>query len=285
MSDPRITPFNGRVAHVSLKGKVDAERFVEGEMMQVDVNVTALNRAPTGPMDRELLYGQAFLVLDAVSDDFVYGISKRDAYCGWINRSALRPFRPPTHRVAVRETLVCEKTDIKAPQERTSLFFGSEVCVDEENDGWSRINLAGKTGYLPSLCLALVDRPEGRPVDVARLFRGVPYVWGGNSGRGIDCSGLIQASYLACGVACPGDSDLQMNMNGRVLNDEECLQAGDLLFWRGHVAMATGPTAMTHATAHCMAVVEERTETAIERIAATDTGPVTLRLRPSLQRG
>ena len=109
------------------------------------------------------------------------------------------------------------------------------------------------------------------------FFLGHAYVWGGNSGRGIDCSGLVQAALLACGIPCPGDSDLQEAMPGTV---PDTPAPGDLIFWKGHVAMVSGENAIIHANAHHMAVVEEPMDEAIARIGASDTGPVTSMLRP-----
>ena len=105
-------------------------------------------------------------------------------------------------------------------------------------------------------------------------------MWAGNSGFGIDCSGLVQVAMGAGGLACAPDSDLQAAMPGEHLVEDAVLEPGDLIFWKGHVAMATGPEMMIHANAHHMMVVEEEIGSAIARIAATDTGPVTLRLRP-----
>ncbi|MEO9823393.1 MAG: NlpC/P60 family protein [Paracoccaceae bacterium] len=278
MSDPRITPFNGRVAHVSLKGQVEAERFVEGEVLRVTHVIADLCRAPHGRRDRQLLSGQSFRVFD-VQDEWAFGVSEYDGYCGWVVYGALFASEPSTHRVWSRESFWRPEPDLKYDALDVPKYLGSEVRVFHTVDNWSCV---GPEQYMPSAHLRPVTDFDNDPVAVARRLLGAPYVWGGNSGRGIDCSGLVQSAFRACDVSCPGDSDLQMNMPGVALDEGEPLQAGDLLFWKGHVAMATGPEAMIHANAHHMAVVEELTMPAIERIAASDTGPVTLRLRPSV---
>jgi len=125
-----------------------------------------------------------------------------------------------------------------------------------------------------------VSKHARDPIEVARLFLGTPYLWGGNSGRGIDCSGLVQAAFHDCGFACPGDSDLQEAMPGERLGEDVELVSGDLIFWRGHVALVAGQDMLIHTNAHHMNTVEEPVADAVARIAASDTGPVTSRLRP-----
>ena len=288
--DPRTTPFNGCVAHVSLKDQVEAERFVDGEPMAIQIAVTNLLRQPKGPKDREVLCGEVFHVLDMPKNDpngYAYGYLEKDGYCGYIFADFLHAIDAPTHVVSVRETYRKETPDLKAFERHFPLYFGSKVRVLENDGEWSKLGLklGGRKSdrvfdyYVPSCHLKPIGHRWDDPIEVARLFLGTPYVWGGKSGRGIDCSGLVQVALLACGMACPGDSDLQAKMAGTHLGDDDALQPGDLLFWKGHVAMATGSDTMLHANAHHMAVVEEPIEPAIERIAATD-GPVTLRLRP-----
>ena len=291
MSDPRTTPFNGRVAHVSLKGHLEAERFVTGKTVQVSLGVAALYRDPGGAMDRELLFGEGFCVLDyAKSDDaaYVYGFALRDGYCGYLHGGAIVEPQTPTHVVTVRETYAKATPDLKVADVLTPLFFGALVTSEGVDGAWSRTRRrtsaidpdAWSHAYLPTAHLRPINAPETDPVDVARRFLGTPYLWGGNSGRGIDRSGLVQAAMHACGWMCPGDSDLQEAMAGRDLVESDPFEPGDLIFWNGHVAMATGTDTMIHANAHHMMVVEEPIAPAIARIAATETGKVTRRLRP-----
>ncbi|MGI9394228.1 MAG: NLP/P60 hydrolase, partial [Boseongicola sp.] len=186
MSDPRLTPFNGRVAHVSLEGQVDAERFSAGEQMQIALTKAPLLRMPDGPMDRELLFGRKFLVLDAESaDPWVYGIADRDGYCGWVHGKMLSNVQPATHKVAVRESYFKATPDLKATERTFPAFLGSEVSVSGTVGDWSRVGngLAStsdqQTFYLPSCHLRPVSEHAHDPVDVARLFLGTPYLWGG----------------------------------------------------------------------------------------------------------
>ena len=125
-------------------------------------------------------------------------------------------------------------------------------------------------GYVPQVHLSKIGALLPDPVSVAELFIGTPYLWGGNSRLGIDCSGLVQAALLAGGMPCPGDSDQQMAALGTLLAPGTAPQRGDLLFWKGHVAMVVDAKTIIHATGHPMAVVFEPLESAIDRIKAQE---------------
>jgi cell wall-associated NlpC family hydrolase len=132
-------------------------------------------------------------------------------------------------------------------------------------------------GFVPKSHLREADRHFSDPVTVAQLHFGVPYLWGGNSSRGIDCSGLIAAGLTACDIPCLGDSDLQRDTLGASFIGP--YRRGDLVFWDGHVGMMVDEETLIHANAHHMATAYEPVERAILRIAAQDGGPVLTRKR------
>lgn len=274
MSDRRLLAFSGRVADDALRGQVAAEVFVTPERMGL-VTGHWLHEAPDGGIDRELLFGDAFDVIER-RGEWAFGRSAKDGYCGWVEMAWLGDWQKPTHRVAVRTTWGYGAPDFKIPR-TLPLHMSSGVRVLTGREGWAEIAVSAGSLWVPSHHLA-----EGPldPVSAARAFVGTPYVWAGNSGFGLDCSGLVQVAMHAGGFACAPDSDLQAAMPGERLSDNVALEPGDLIFWKGHVAMATGPETMIHANAHHMMVVEEPIAAAVARIVATETGPVTLRLRP-----
>ncbi|NND42181.1 MAG: C40 family peptidase [Silicimonas sp.] len=274
MTDRRLLAFSGRVADEALRGTVEAEDFVVPERMAL-VATHWLHESPDGGIDRELLFGDAFDVIER-RGDWAFGRSAKDGYCGWVETAWLGPWVAPTHRIGVRTTWGYSGSDFKLPR-ILPLHMTSGVCVEEEQDGWTRFAAQGGSLWVPSdhVTDAALDM-----VTAARALLGTPYVWAGNSGFGIDCSGLVQVAMNAAGWACPGDSDLQEAMEGEALEDRDALEEGDLIFWKGHVAIATGPETMIHANAHHMMVVEEAITPAIVRIAANGGGPVTSRLRP-----
>ena len=272
MSDPRLTPANGRVAAERLRGQVQAARFVAGETRRVAVPVADLDGSPGGMRDRQLLWGEAVTVYE-LREGMAFVEAARDGYVGYISEVSLGPSRAPTHRVSVPATHVYRDDDMKSPDLR-HLSFGALVTVEaERRKFWET-----PEGYIPKPHLRPLDRPFTDPAAVAQLHFGVPYLWGGNSVLGIDCSGLVQAALLACGMACPGDSDLQQAV-GAAIPEGEPLRRGDLLFWKGHVAMAVDEGTMIHANAHHMAVAYEGIEQGILRIRAQGDGEVIARRR------
>jgi cell wall-associated NlpC family hydrolase len=270
--DRRLTPANGRVAAERLRGLVQADRFVAGEARRVAVPVADLDGSPGGSRDRQLLCGEGVTVYE-VRDGIAFVEAHRDGYVGYVSEVSLGPARAPTHRVAVPATHLYRDDDMKSPDLR-HLSFGALVTVEAEG----RKFWETPEGYIPKPHLRPLDRPFTDPAAVAQLHFGVPYLWGGNSTLGIDCSGLVQASLLACGLACPGDSDLQRTM-GAAIGDGHALRRGDLLFWKGHVAMAVDEATMIHANAHHMAVAYEAIDAGLQRIKAQGDGELLARRR------
>ncbi len=269
MSDPRLLASNGRVAHLSLRGQVKAERFVEGRMMRVSATVAPLFDAPDGGRrQRELVLHERFLVLEERGAR-VFGRAGRDGYVGWMPGAVLAPDPGAmTHVVAARQSYLCPEPVVKNSAAIVPVSFGSAFRVVALHDGdrWAEVaRLEGARAFVPAAHLRPLDRPEADPVAVALRFLGTPYHWGGNSGFGIDCSGLVQAALLACGMECPGDSDLQRHL-GCALPQGAAVRRGDLFFWPGHVALAVDAGQLLHANAHHMAVVQEPIADAVARI-------------------
>ena len=158
-------------------------------------------------------------------------------------------------------------------RERMSLSHGARVTVTGEAGRFAETPL----GFVPRVHLAPLERPEADPVAVAERFLGAPYLWGGNSAFGIDCSGLVQAALAACGIACPGDTDMQESLGDAA---QGAPRRGDLLFWKGHVALVRDAETLIHANAHHMAVTVEEIAAVTDRIAAAGEGPVTAHRRP-----
>ncbi|NVO55995.1 C40 family peptidase [Rhodobacteraceae bacterium B1Z28] len=235
--------------------------------------VVDLLRRPNGPRDRQLLYGDTVKVAEA-TEGWSRVISDKDDYSGWLLSDQLGPEVPETHSIAAPATHAYEQADMKS-RDLTSLSFGSKVQALSEHGRFLETEL----GFIPAIHTAPISGRQADPVSVAELFLGTPYLWGGNSRFGLDCSGLVQVGLLACGCACPGDSSDQERELGLVVPEGSPAKRGDLLFWKGHVAWVAGDNVLLHANAHHMAVAFEPMDQAIARILAQGDGPVTAHKR------
>ena len=238
----------------------------------ISVPVADLRRAPGGARDRQLLMGDGVIVLN-VKDGWAEVTATRDGYRGYLPEDVLGT-GTPTHRVSAHATHLYPEPDFKTP-ERLSLSHGARLAVLSAGPRFAET----PQGHVPLAHLSPLETVESDPVAVAALYLGTPYLWGGNSVFGIDCSGLVQAGCLACGIPCPGDSGPQEVTLGTVLPEDAPLRRGDLLFWKGHVAWVADPDTLLHANAHHMAVAYEPIAEAIARIQAQGDGAVTSRKR------
>ncbi|PZX15031.1 cell wall-associated NlpC family hydrolase [Palleronia aestuarii] len=276
MSDRRLTPANGRVAAAHLRGLVEAASFVEGEAAAVAVPVCDLWPDPGArSRDRQLLLGEGVTVFER-AEGMAFVRADRDGYVGYVAEGDLGPPVQATHVVGVPATHLYPEPDFKRPA-AARLSFGARLRVVAATERFFETT-AGL--HVPRVHLRPANRPFTDAASVAQLFFGVPYLWGGNSIDGIDCSGLVQAALLAIGHPCPGDSDLQQGAVGARLAEDAALERGDLLFWKGHVAMAVDAEVLIHANAHHMAVAYEPVEAAVSRIEGQGDGPVLARRRP-----
>jgi hypothetical protein len=278
--DPRRHAYRDDLAAAGLSQIVTAPRYAEPLAMQVKIAAAPLRRAPDARLgyETELVAGEIFDVYDR-ANGFAWGQARRDGYVGYCAEDALGPLLPAaTHRVADLRAFLYPAASMKATP-LGFLPYGSEIAVLAEDAGYARTPF----GFVFAKHLRpLAERPTD-PVAEAERFLGIPYLWGGKSSLGLDCSGLVQTVCSACGMDAPRDSDMQEQELGAPLampNDPASLPRGALLFWPGHVALSQGEGRMIHATAFFMSVVSEEITPALHRIEQQGPGLRTVRMLP-----
>jgi cell wall-associated NlpC family hydrolase len=269
--DPRLTPLRDGIASRSLEGVLPAEVYLDPRPMACAAPAAGIHRAPDAASEQmdQLLFGEVFEVLEE-EGAFVFGQARRDGYCGFVEAAKLAPRGPaPTHRVAAIRTYAFAEPAIKS---KASGPYSINSLVHVETVDGKLAKVAG-AGWMTAAHLAPIGVFESDWAAVAERFAGAPYLWGGRESLGLDCSGLAQAALFACGLACPRDADLQEQL-GRAIDRAE-FGRGDLVFWKGHVAIGLDAERIVHANGHHMAVAIEPLDEALARIRANSFGEAT----------
>ena len=274
--DPRITPARPDLAAAHLRGKVQAPRFVEGTAQEVIVGIAPLRKDPShdAPLLTEALYGERVTIYETDEEGWAWGQLDVRQVC------RLAAGRRTARAASVADPQGRGAADIHIPRTVDQAAAGRRAAARRAGGGHcgSRTALPSRRpgGFVPKQpsCASRPIEPDF--VAVAERFVGTPYLWGGKSSLGIDCSGLVQVALTACGVACPRDSDMQEAAVGKPANLAG-LQSGDLIFWKGHVAIARGRNSLIHANAFHMAVTIEPVAEALARIAAAGSQVTSVR--------
>jgi cell wall-associated NlpC family hydrolase len=282
--DPRLNAYREDLADARLKGKVAAPRFVDGERRRVVADQAPLKgmSAAEAPLASEVLRGEAFVVFDETDEGWAWGQLETDGYVGYVPSGALGAIDPgPTHRVHALRTFLYPGPDLKLPH-RGTLSLGVRLTIAGSADTRDvrYLLLAAGAGAVVATHVEPLAAPAASDfVAVAERFVGVPYLWGGRSSLGLDCSALVQLALAAAGKGAPRDSDLQEAMLGSAIDGgiQAPLRRGDLVFWRGHVAIMIDGEYMIHAGSEAMAVVIEPLRAAVERMEGTAGPPTSVR--------
>ncbi|WP_411034721.1 NlpC/P60 family protein [Shinella sp. BYT-45] len=267
LPDRRLNAYRPDLAEEALQGTVTAVRYVAGVPARVAVPVAALRPRPdeAAGIDTQVLFGEDVRVLDR-ADGWAWVKSDFDGYVGYLPEPALdASATSATHVVAVPRTFVYTGADLRTPA-AFSLSIGSRLTVvgESETRGTRYLTLEGGQSVVAGHCLPIGVAASDDYVCVAARFLETPYLWGGRSGFGLDCSALVQLSMMMTGRSVPRDSDMQAASLGTPVAREE-LRRGDLVFWKGHVAIMEDERTILHANGHTMSVAREPLATAIER--------------------
>ncbi|WP_293907063.1 NlpC/P60 family protein [Phenylobacterium sp.] len=271
--DPRITPWRDGIAARSLEGVLEAEVYLDPKAMSCGAAAAAIRSAPdaNGEQMDQMLFGERFEVLEE-EGAWLFGQAARDGYVGFVEAAAMQPAGPlPTHRVAAIRTYAFAEASIKS-RARGPYSINSLVAVEAVEGHLAKVTGAG---WMTAAHLAPIGTSEDDWAAVAERFLGAPYLWGGRESLGVDCSGLVQQALFACGRACPRDAD-QQEVLGTAIEAAD-FGRGDLVFWKGHVAIGLGDGRIVHANGHHMATAIEPLSEAIERIAASGSKPTAYR--------
>ena len=271
-ADPRITPLRDGIASESLEGLLKAEVYLEPKLKTCALAAAAIRREADADSEQvdQLLFGEGFEVIEEAEHGFLWGQARRDGYVGFVEAARLGPPGPaPTHRVSALRTYAFAQNSIKS--RASGPFSQGALVAVEEADG--RLCRVAGAGWMAACHLSPIGVFENDWAAVAERYLGAPYLWGGRESLGLDCSALVQQALYACGRACPRDTDQQAALGRSIARGD--FGRGDLVFWKGHVAMGLDADRIVHANAHHMMVAIEPLATAIERIAETPTGEPT----------
>lgn len=255
--DPRLTPVMGDIAAAHLRGRINAQRYVEGVKLQAAAPAIGVHREPSLESEQmnQLLLGETAIIYD-VRGSWGWGQSLHDDYVGWMSLADMTSdVREPSRRIRALRSIIYAEPDLRAPA-LMSAPMNARIALSAAGGEGAFLPVA-RGGWIVASHLVGLDHTGGDYVAIAQAFLGTPYLWGGRCSMGIDCSGLVQSALGGAGQACARDTDMQLDSLGRELRGDERPARGDFAFWKGHVAILIDERMVVHADGRTMAVVIE----------------------------
>jgi cell wall-associated NlpC family hydrolase len=283
LPDPRLNLYRSDLAADYLRGRVEAPRYVAGEGFQITAPHLPLRRSPRpdAPLETEGLFGETLMLYDS-REGWGWVQLSRDGYVGYAPVEGLSAgIVAPTHQITALRTYIYPAPDIKLPP-LAQLSLNARVSAKGEADEF--LSLSGG-GFVFAEHAATLNVFAGDFVAVAEAFLGTPYLWGGRTSLGVDCSGLVQLALEAAGFEVPRDTDMQAETIGEPIPRFGPYRRGDLVFWRGHVGIMTSPQVLLHANAFHMQVAREPLSQAETRIAHAGEQVSVVKRLPALSAG
>jgi cell wall-associated NlpC family hydrolase len=279
--DRRLNAYRDDLANVALKDTVSAQRYVEGQPARVIAHFADVYDRPEvgAGLQTQILHGHDIDVFDSGGDNdgngngnWAWVQNKADGYVGYLRRELIEPTSPtgssPTHMVTAPRTFLYSETDLKSPRCGYRSMGSKLVVVDQATTRGTDYAILDSGEALIANHLIKIGDWLSDPVSVAETLLHTPYLWGGSTGFGIDCSGLVSIAYMLCGRSVLRDSDMQAASIGEVIPlDTDQLRRGDLVFWKGHVGMMANGQNLLHANGNTMNVALEPLADAIKRIS------------------
>lgn len=269
--DPRLTPARTDLAAAHLRGNVEAAAFAEARKAQVSRAIVGLFKYPDEPSGQQtqILFGETFSAYEE-RDGWVWGQCDLDNYVGYARAGSFSPPEAVTHRVQTLATPLFVAPDVKHGA-REVLPMNAKLAVTDAGGRFARLT---NGLYVFARHLAPLDAVVSDWVSVAERFVGVPYVWGGKTWTGIDCSGLVQTALEAGGIKSPRDTDMMEAALGAALSLDAKLKRGDLIFWKGHTGIMLDSVRLIHANGFAMQVSVEPLNVVNERTRALESLPI-----------
>lgn len=203
-----------------------------------------------GKFDTQLVFGETFAA-EEEQGGWCKGACTHDGYPGYIERQYLAPLHAPhTHIVDALRTHIYEEPTMKSPLV-TTLSFGSRLHIREQENGFARLD---NGAWIYGRHIVPAAEKNNDYIALAQRFVETPYYWGGRSGFGLDCSGLVQVCLARAGLTAPRDSGDQQEALGI---HADAPRRGDLVFFPGHVGFMADEHRLLHANAFHMKTVLE----------------------------